>query len=195
MTDAQGPSPLSPPPLPQWNKAQRLWRGLSRTRKRLVAVFGALGFLGIGFGYLQSSYSFIVPDVEIKPGIVSSDTNPFAVEFVATNNGHFSLIYSVIECDVRPENMGEIRSKGNIVTERGRDQSQIIKTILPGKSITRNCMLPITYVPAPQYPASYKFTLESRWRSFWPTFPWTATGTFVSVRDAQGHIQIQPDSN
>jgi hypothetical protein len=36
--------------------------------------------------------------------------------------------------------------------------------------------------------------LSSRWPSFWQHFAWTTQATFVGIREADGHIKIQPDN-
>jgi hypothetical protein len=179
------------------------WRSLEHWKKRLLAIAAVVGVVAtiVGnldkvFDYGKKVYSFVVPSVEISPGIIGSDNDAMAAEFVFLNTGALPLLGNEIECDIDPANGKPIRTGENFILSPGRDNAQFIARLDPGKSATRNCgeLIGDLLGFVAQYPATFTIRLSSKWPSFWQHFSWTTQATFVGIREADGHIKIQPDN-
>ena len=95
-----------------------------------------------------------------------------------------------------PLTAGRFNTVGNTIIGPGRYNSQFVTRLDPGKPVTRNCgeLIGDLIGFAAQYPATFTIRLSSRWPSFWQHFAWTTQATFVGIREADGHINIQPDN-
>jgi hypothetical protein len=195
--------PTDSSPIATENLQLDSWLSLDYWKKRWVAisvvvaaVTGILSNLEKIVDVGKQAYSFVVPSVEISPGTIGSDNNAMAAEFVFLNKGALPLLGNGIECDIYPANGGPIRTGEDFIITPGRDSVQFIARLDPGKPVTRNCGELIGqfmgFVAA--YPATFTIRLSSRWPSFWQHFAWTTQATFVGIREADGHIKIQPDN-
>ena len=174
----------------------------SNLKKGVLAVCVALAFVaGVVENFdkildaLKKVYSVIVPSVEISPGVVGSDNDAMRAEFVFLNTGALPLLDNDIECDIHAANIGHFHSGQNFVLAPGRNITQFVPRLDPGKPITRNCgelIGEFTGITA-LYPATFTISLSSKWPSFWQHFDWKTRATFVGIPDASGHIKIQPD--
>jgi hypothetical protein len=141
-------------------------------------------------------YSLIVPSVEISPGVIGSDANALAAEFVFLNTGALPLLGNEIQCDVSAANGTRLRAVDNFIIAPGRDLSQFVTRLDPGKPVTRNCgeLIGNFFGVGAPYPATFTISLSSQWPSFWQHFRWTTRSTFVGIKDSSGHVKIQPDN-
>jgi hypothetical protein len=195
MRDDQLPSQEKTRLAQSWSNIKCAWHSLPKWTKRITILGGFIGALGTAVGYLESAYSFIFPNVEIHPGTIADDNDPMSAEFVIFNNNeHFSLIATSISCEVKSRHF-EAKIGSNIVVGGPRDQSQFIQEIKPKKSVTRNCGRGMDSNYNQSYPATFKISISSKWPSFWPILPYSTYETFVGIKNAQGHPEIQPDAD
>lgn len=195
--------PIEPRPLTPRTALLNSWLSLAYWKKRWVTIVAALAVISGALSHLETildfgkkAYSFVVSSVEISSGVIGSDNNAMAAEFVFLNTGALALVGNGIECDIYPANGGPIRTNENFIITPGRDSAQFIARLDPGKPVTRNCgeLIGDFMGFAAQYPATFTIRLSSRWPSFWQHFAWTTQATFVGIREADGHIKIQPDN-
>jgi hypothetical protein len=191
-------SPSRATHVPQLNS----WRSLAYWKKRLIAISVAIAAIATIIGNLEKildagrkAYSIVVPSVEISPGIIGNDNNAMAAEFIFMNTGTLPLLSNEIECSIRAAN-GPVHTMDNFIISPGRDNAQFVARLDPGKPATRNCgeIIGDFMGFVAQYPATFTIRLSSKWPSFWQHFAWTTQATFVGIREADGHIKIQPDN-
>lgn len=195
--------PTDSPPIATGGPKLDSWRSLAYWKKRWVAisvvvaaVAGILNNLEKIVDVGEKAYSFVVPSVEISPGIIGSDTNAMAAEFVFLNTGIIPMLGNGIECSISRANGGPIHTSENFIISAGRDNAQFVDRLDPGKPVTRNCgeLIGDFMGFVAEYPATFTIRLSSKWPSFWQHFAWTTQATFVGIREADGHIKIQPDN-
>lgn len=84
--------PLSPPP----NGWQTFWSLVTTYWKFGAAILGIPTVLGTAYHYL----TYFIPVVDISIGLVGSEINPLATEFVVTNKGNVTIYQVEILCDI-----------------------------------------------------------------------------------------------
>jgi hypothetical protein len=190
--------PTDSPPI----ESPHSWRSLAHWKKRLIAIGAVVAVVATLLGNLEKiidtgkkAYSFVVPSVEISPGIIGSDNNAMAAEFVFMNTGALPLFGNEIGCNISAANT-RVNSDDNFIISPGRDNTQFVNRLDPGKPVTRNCgeLLSNLFGVVALYPATFTIKLSSKWPSFWQHFGWTTQATFVGIRGADGHIKVQPDN-
>lgn len=186
------------------NSQHNSWRSIASWRKRLLqigaglaVIVTVLGNMERIFDYGRKVYSLVVPSVEIAPGVIGSDTNAFAAEFTFLNTGALPLLENEIQCDVTGANDTSLRAYDNFIIASGRNVSQYVRRLDPGKPVTRNCgeLIENFFGIGATYPATFTISLSSKWPSFWQHFKWTTRSTFVGIKDSTGHVKIQPDNS
>jgi hypothetical protein len=138
--------PTDSPPIATGSPQLDSWRSLAYWKKRWVAisvvvaaVAGILGNLEKIVDVGEKAYSFVVPSVEISPGIIGGDTNAMAAEIVFLDTGALPLLGNGIERNISRANGGPIHTSENFIISAGRDNAQFVDRLDPGKPVTRNC--------------------------------------------------------
>jgi hypothetical protein len=133
--------PTDSPPI----ESPHSWRSLAHWKKRLIAIGAVVAVVATLLGNLEKiidtgkkAYSFVVPSVEISPGIIGSDNNAMAAEFVFMNTGALPLFGNEIGCNISAANT-RVNSDDNFIISPGRDNTQFVNRLDPGKPVTRNC--------------------------------------------------------
>jgi hypothetical protein len=164
-------------------------------------VVAAIGTLVTGVNYLKAAWSWVfpVPSVAISASTPGSDVDALAVNFRFENTGSISLVDSEISCEISAAN-GHFRESSNFIQTRGRNSSQLVDRLDPGKSIVRNCgelllnVLPFSVqgrYPIPQFPATFTITIKSQWPAERRDKTLSQTEQFLGIKDAGGHVVIE----
>ena len=139
----------------------------------LLAAVTAIGTLVAGINDLKAAWSwaFPVPSIATSASIAGGDIDAFAVNFRVENTGSISLLDNELSCEIRAAN-GCFMSGWNFVVTPGRDNSQLVARLDPGRAVLRNCGELVAGLfggPRPEFPATFTITITSRWPATVPT--------------------------
>jgi hypothetical protein len=162
--------------------------------QKINATWKAItGLVAIPFS-IWAAWHFLSPNISITPGIVASSVSPLETEYIVRNNGNISLYEVRLGCDISSNEVSHYASAGNVVNIPGLSMSQNIPLLVPGGVASRNCGgYPLASSPRLTYPATIIVWATAKWPWPFPVISWTEAENFKSVKDSDGHIQINPD--
>ena len=138
-------------------------------------------------GILYAAYSYLIPRIEIEPGITGSYTDAYKTEFVFKNSGRFALHDVVTHCNVFAGGR-KYTSEGDYIIDAARPpMAQGIDELLPGEIASRYCGGGQTAAP---FPAVMEIGIAFGWPLSWwrVTYP---VAHFLSFKGQDGQIHVE----
>lgn len=176
--------PLSPPP----NGWQTFWSLVTTYWKFGAAILGIPTVLGTAYHYL----TYFIPVVDISIGLVGSEINPLATEFVVTNKGNVTIYQVEILCDIFKAG-SHIRSGGNFISTPDRTMNQVLALLSPSASATRNCGSSFPYGSV-TLPATFIVDVTAKYPWPYPVLNFDTSARFIGLIDSDHHVHVTPDS-
>ena len=124
---------------------------------------------GFSFGS-STSIQLHCPNITISAGVLGSNTEPMAAEFIIKNDGKFTIHDILIECSTSSDRVHATFYGNTVITPDRGIMYQRIGSRAANKSATRNCGGVITRL-------SFPITIDVTARFRWPGNIWKPAST------------------